>query len=340
MGKANRLAKRTALKALCIVLSLILAAGVLACMYVDRMLGLIGRHPQEQETLSPEELHAIENQTDPIDGDFTGPVIDPADVTWATEPNDMIRQEHITNILLIGQDRRPGEGRQRSDAMILCTINTKTKALTMTSFLRDLYVQIPGYRDNRLNTPYALGGMELLKETLKRNFGVEVDGCIEVDFSQFEKIIDLMGGVDIELTLAETDHMYRYNGLSLRPGMNRLNGEAALAYSRIRYIGTDFGRTNRQRTVLTALLEQCRNIGPGKMHSLLEGVLGLVTTDLSNGQILSLALECFPMLTDVKIKNQYVPAEGTYQFANIRGMSVIVADLEANRQLLADTIME
>ena len=209
----------------------------------------------------------------------------------------------------------------------------------MTSFLRDLYVRIPGYQDNRLNTPYALGGMELLKETLKVNFGVQVDGCIEVDFSQFEKIIDLMGGVDISLTSAEAAYL-NGQGFSLKEGVNHMNGKAALAYSRIRYIGTDFGRTNRQRTVLSALVEQSRNIGLSKMHSLLEGVLGLVTTDMSNGQILELALECFPMLTDMKVKTQYIPAEGTYQFASVRGMSVIVADLEANRQLLEDTITE
>lgn len=341
MKKANkkRSAATTALKVICIVLVLILAGLLLAYTYVDRMLGLIGRQPLQQETLSSSQLHEIENQTDPIDEDFTGPVIDPTDVTWSTEPAEVIDEEHITNILLIGQDRRPGQGRQRSDAMILCSINTETKTLTMTSFLRDLYVQIPGYQDNRLNAPYALGGMELLKETLKLNFGIQVDGCIEVDFSQFEKIIDLMGGVDISLTSAEAAHLNN-QGFSFKEGVNHMNGEAALAYSRIRYIGTDFGRTNRQRTVLTALVEQSRNIGLSKMHSLLEGVLGLVTTDMSNGQILELALECFPMLADLKVKTQYVPAEGTYQFANIRGMAVIVADMEANRQLLVDTIME
>lgn len=342
MKKANkrRAAGSAVVKALCVILALILAGLLVAYIYVDRMLGLIGRQQIQQETLSPSDIHEIENQKDPIDENFTGPVIDPTDITWSTEPVDVIEEAYITNILLIGQDRRPGQGRQRSDAMILCSLNTKTKTLTMTSFLRDLYVQIPGYQDNRLNAPYALGGMELLKETLKLNFGVQVDGCIEVDFSQFEKIIDLMGGVDIELTAAETAHMYRYNKISLQPGMNHLSGKEALAYSRIRYIGTDFGRTSRQRTVLTALLEQSRNIGLAKMHSLLEGVLGLITTDMSNGQIIELALECFPLMKELAVSSQYIPAEGTYQFASIRGMSVIVADMEANRRLLADSIMK
>lgn len=332
--------KRTALTVLCVILALVLVGAFMVCVYIDRMLGLIQRQPAQQETLSSNQIQDIENQTDPIDSDFTGPAIDPTDVTWSTNPVEVIEQEHVLNILLIGQDRRPGQGRQRSDAMILCSINTETKTLTLTSFLRDLYVQIPGYQDNRLNAPYALGGMELLKRTLKHNFGVSVDGCLEVDFSQFERIIDLMGGVDIELTSAEADHLNRGYGFGLKAGINHLNGQQALAYSRIRAIGTDFGRTNRQRTVLAALVEQSRNISLKQMNSLLEGILGLITTDMSNGQIMKLALESFPMLTDLKVKTQYIPAEGTYQFASIRGMSVIVADMEANRQLLANTINE
>ena len=339
MGRKKFKGKRAALTVCCIFLTIVLVGLLLACVYANRMLGLIQRQPALQETLSSSEQHEIENQTDPIDEGFTGPVIDPTDVTWSTVPVEVIEEEHIINILLIGQDRRPGQGRQRSDAMILCSINADTNTLTMTSFLRDLYVQIPGYQDNRLNAPYALGGMELLKETLKLNFGIVVDGCIEVDFSQFERIVDLMGGVDISLTAAEAAHLNK-SGFGLTEGVNHLNGKAALAYSRIRYIGTDFGRTNRQRTVLSALVEQSRTLSLKQMHNLLEGILQLITTDMSNRQIIGLAVDSFPMLTTLKVKTQYIPAEGTYQFASIRGMSVIVADMAANRAILADTIME
>lgn len=340
MNSKKRSRKTKARKILGVFLVLVLVIVLGAYAYVDRMLGLIQRQPAIQETLSSEQIQEIENQTDSVDEGFTGPTIDPTDMTWATDVEQILQEEHVINILLIGQDRRPGEERQRSDAMILCSVNTQTNTLTMTSFLRDLYVQIPGYQDNRLNAPYALGGMELLKETLKVNFGVVVDGCMEVDFSQFEKIIDLMGGVDITLTSAEAGHLNQNYGFALHAGENHLNGQQALAYSRIRYIGTDFGRTNRQRTVLSALVEQSRMISLKQMKVLLEGILGLMTTDMSNKQILDLALEGFPLLRDLKVNTQCIPAEGTYQFASIRGMSVIVADLEANRQLLRDTIME
>ena len=339
MDKASKRGASSVRKVLFIMLLLVLAAILIVSVYVNKMLGLIERKPVQDETLSSSQLQEIENQTDAIDDSFTGPVIDPTDITWSTEPVEVIEGKHMKNILLSGQDRRPGEGRQRSDAMILCSINTKTKTLTMTSFLRDLYVPIPGYQDNRLNAPYQYGGMELLKETLKLNFGVQVDGCIEVDFSRFEKIIDLVGGVDIDLTLSEAMHLNN-QGFYLREGMNHMNGKAALAYSRIRRIGTDFARTNRQRTVLEAIVNQSRNLSLGQMHSLLEGVLGLVATDMSNKQILELALECFPMLKDLELKTQYIPAEGTYQFVSIRGMAVIMADMEANRKILVDSIME
>lgn len=340
MRKKQQSCKRIVLKLLCALLALILVGLLFGYAYIDRMLGLLGRQPNTNQTLSAAEIEEIQNQTDPADEDFAGPVIDPTDVTWSTEPAEVIEEEHIINILLIGQDRRPGEGRQRSDAMILCTLNTETKTLVMTSFLRDLYVQIPGYKDNRLNVPYALGGMELLKETLKHNFGIRVDGCVEVDFSQFERIVDLMGGVDISLTASEVSYLYNNYGYMLKEGINHLNGQQALAYSRIRYIGTDFGRTNRQRTVLSALLEQCKDLSITQMHNLLEGILQLISTDMSNGQILDLVFTAFPMLSGLQVKTQHIPAEGTYRFASIRGMSVIVADMEANRRILAESIME
>ncbi|MFQ9799037.1 MAG: LCP family protein [Clostridia bacterium] len=100
----------------------------------------------------------------------------------------------MVNILLIGQDRREGEGRQRSDSMILATINKKSQSIYLTSFMRDMYVPIPGYSDNRINAAYAFGGMDLLDDTIETNFGIHIDGNVEVDFSGFKTLIDMMGG--------------------------------------------------------------------------------------------------------------------------------------------------
>ncbi len=333
--KKRHPAKRILITVLIVLLALILIGGIFAVVYMNSLLGNINRYTEPTDTLSSQEIEQIENETEEADVAFTGPVMDPTDVTWETEPPEIIKAEHIVNILLIGQDRREGQGRQRSDTMILCTINKNTKTLTMTSFLRDLYVQIPGYKDNRLNATYAFGGMNLLNKTLERNFGIQVDGNIEVDFTGFKKVIDLMGGVDISLTEAEAGYLNRLHDLALKKGTNHLDGSVALDYARIRKLDSDFGRTNRQRKVITALVEKATRMNLTQLNELLGTMLGLVTTDMTNDQLLGYVMELFPLLTDLKIDTQHIPAAGTYKSAKIQGKAVLVPDLEANRKILA-----
>lgn len=326
--------KRTALTILCIVLAVVLLGLVAGAAYLDGMLGLI--HREEAPGLTPSELDALMQQEA---GAQTGPVYDPEDITIPQAPENMPSGEGILNILLIGQDRREGSGRSLSDAMILCTLNRNTGVLTMTSFLRDSYVRIPGHGNNKLNAAYPLGGMTLLDATLEENFGVRVDGNVEVDFSQFRRIIDLLGGVEISLTEEEVQHLAREYGFQLREGVNRLNGEEALGYARIRKLGTDFARTERQRKVLTALIGQFRRAGLLKLHKATRELLKLITTDMSNSRILALAVELAPMLDDLEIRSQHIPAEGTYRFGNAgKVTSCIFLDFEANRALLAETL--
>lgn len=107
---------------------------------------------------------------------------------------------NIKSILLIGQDKREGESRQRSDSMILATLDKDQGTVSLTSFMRDLYVAIPGYSTTRINAAYAYGGMDLLDQTLEENFGVKIDGNVEVDFEVFQVLVDKVGGIDLELT--------------------------------------------------------------------------------------------------------------------------------------------
>lgn len=331
---------RIILIVLCSLLAVTLVALIAGTIYLDRMLNRINRVEPTVPTLSQEEIDKIENpEPDETTPEETFEVVEPEDVTFSTEPVEEIDSVNLVSILLIGQDRRPGEGRQRSDAMILCTINKEKKTLTMTSFLRDLYVPIPGYMDNRLNAAYALGGMPLLDQTLTTDFGVQIDGNVEVDFSEFSQIIDLMGGVDIALTSREANYMNSHNGWSLVEGLNHLDGEKALTYSRIRYLDSDFGRTNRQRNVLTALVNSSKNMSIPQMTSLLENLLPLVTTDMDNATIMGYALDLFPLLSDITIQTQHIPADTDYYGASIRGMSVLVPNLERCRQLLQNTLI-
>jgi len=257
-------------------------------------------------------------------------VIAPEDVTWNGDMFEAINNGGLLNILLIGQDRRPDEGRQRSDCMILCSLNPETKELSMISFLRDLYVQIPGHSDNRLNAAYVYGGFDLIKETLEHNFGVTVDGCLEVDFDSFEQIVDIVGGVDIELTSAEAEIV----GSGATEGLYHLNGAQALTYTRIRKIDSDFQRTARQRTLLNAVFSKMKGCTLTELMTLVSEILPLMTTDMSEEELMSFAFNLASSLSELKIENYGVPSSGNYQNATINGMAVLVPDLYEIKKLI------
>lgn len=247
----------------------------------------------------------------------------------------------LLNILLIGQDAREGDEHARSDSMILCTYNKATRELTMTSFLRDLYVPIPGYGSNRINASYAFGGAPLLKKTLEQNFNVAIDGCIEVDFEHFSGIIDQLGGVTIELRQDEAEVINRQTGSTLTEGMQQLDGFQALTYSRIRSLDLDgdFSRTNRQRKILNALVDSLRKTSVKELTPVIGKILPMLTTDLNRGQLFLYALEMLPHLSEIDIHSQKIPVDGTFTDQSINGMSVLVADMDAQRQHLRNTLL-
>lgn len=246
----------------------------------------------------------------------------------------------IVNILLIGQDAREGDEVARSDSMILCTYQKKTGKLIMTSFLRDLYVPIPGHSSNRINAAYALGGMELLEETLEENFALHIDGGVEVDFSQFSEIIDLLGGVELELRQDEAEMINEETGSSLTQGRQTLTGEQALLYSRIRSLDADgdFSRTDRQRKVLSAMVNVFQSSNVRELLALVEALMPMISTDMSKLQILALAAELLPQLSSVQISSQSVPSPELCSDETINGMAVLTADPEAIRELLRRTL--
>ncbi len=257
-------------------------------------------------------------------------VIDPEDIDWNADSFKALNNDGLINILLIGQDRREGESRQRSDAMILCSINPETSKLSMISFLRDLYVQIPGYEDNRLNAAYAYGGFDLLKKTLNLNFGISVDGCFESDFDGFKKIIDTVGGVEIVLTAKEAEIVG--NGAS--EGLCALDGEQALTYARIRKIDSDFQRTSRQRKIMGAVFEKAKTYTLPELAMFFSEIMPLMATDMTEDEIMTLALNLASSFSEIETSSYIVPAEGTYKNAMIRGMAVLVPDLAKIKKLI------
>lgn len=342
----NRFWLRGILIALCIFLTLTLALLITGTVLWEGKLGLMNYTP-DAPSLSEDEIQDILKETDAQDPEFTGPILSGSDVNWGENDVTISNSENIINILLIGQDKREGQGRQRSDAMILITVNKSAKTITMTSFLRDMYVKIPGYAPSKLTNCYAIGGMKLLNKTLEQNFGIQIDGNVEIDFNGFMAVIDLMGGVPITLTQEEATFLNN-NGnwdvavneerWDLKAGSNVLTGSQALAYARIRYIGMDFERTERQRKVLAALFEKIQDLSIAELNGLLNQVLPLITTDLQKGQITGYVFEFAPLLLDLNVQTQRIPADNTWHFAKVDGTSVIIVDFEKNRALLEQTI--
>lgn len=329
--------QKIGLSVLCGILALVLIVMVFATAYVHYLLSRINRVSGEDETLSSADAATLGDDVDP---DFTGPSVDHTDVTHSTVPEDELNKaEHIVNIMLIGQDRREGEPRQRSDAMILCTFNQENHTITMTSFLRDTYVQIPGYGGEKLNAAYAYGGFSLLKQTLAVNFGVHVDACAEVDFGRFKQVIDLLGGVDIELTEKEANHLNEKNGWNLPSGWVHMDGEEALQYARIRKIDMDAYRAGRQRKVLMALIDAYKNKSMSEMLGLVDDILPLITTDMTDSEIIGYVLDLFPLLASSTINTQQIPAAGTYEEMTVGKVSAAkVPDMETNRQILKEIL--
>ena len=307
---------------LIVILVLVLLATGAGLITANHYISKIKRVGDEIETVAPADE---DFETEPNEG-LTE--VAPEDVQWG-EIAPLLDDE-LLNILLVGQDRRPGEGRQRSDSMILCSVNVKQKKVALISFLRDLYVQIPGYTDNRLNAAYVFGGFPLLKSALSTNFGVSVDGCFEVDFNGFIALIDQIGGIDMTLTAAEAGRV----GRGTKEGMNHLSGEAALAYARIRKIDSDFERTNRQRKVLMAAFDKVKNCSLKEILSMVDQALPYLTTDMSTAKIISTVTKLFPLATSIDISTHYVPPDGTYSNVYIRGMAVLYPDLQAIRRIL------
>ena len=337
--------QRVSLSILCVILALVLFVMLFATAYVHHLLDLVTGNNNDDliATIDPTATIPPDPDHDP---DFSGPTVHPSDVTVNTipsQPAGSLQTEGIINIMLIGEDRRPGQGRQRSDSMILCSFNTKTNTITMISFLRDTYIpQIPGFKAEKLNAAYAKGGVNMLDQTMAAYFGVHVDANIAVQFDGFKGIIDMLGVVDIELTKKEVNHLNQNadiygNSWNLKVGMNHLNGEQALAYSRIRKIDMDAMRAQRQRKVLTALINAYKSKPVGEMLTLASDILktGFVQTDMTSSEVLSYVSQLFPMLATATINSQQIPAEGTYSSVNVGNVTATkVCDFEVNRKIL------
>lgn len=302
---------------------------------------------QDVKELEYHYMDWLQSQTGEEDSD-PGIVIELEKEPPAAEPLPP-EAEKLINILFLGTDERKQGTRGRTDAIIAVTINTEKKTITMTSFLRDVYVKLSGTNSyNRINAAYVFGGVGAVQNTITDYFGLEFDNYAQVNFSSFEKVIDAIGGVDMELTAKEVENLVKHTkldgGAVFDPAKQKvegtentyhLNGKYALRYCRDRYTGDgDFGRSERQRKVLMKIVEKAQSMSFGELMEFVPVVLPLITTDLTVADCTQLLASVGTSYSSYKIQSFRVPAEKTWSYARINGMSVLSVDFEANKRQL------
>ncbi len=319
---------------------LLLAVGITAAVYLSRI-----NYETEEDNQIKTELENVSSEV-------------------ATESNagQIEDTEQIKNFLLIGVENIGyGENSDKgnTDCLIVLSINQEKDTVKMISFMRDLYVTMPELnKATKLNNVYNNGGAKLLTQTIEKNFGITIDGRAVVKFSDFEKIIDLLGGVTVELTGQEARYLNSTNYISnpanrrMVEGKNHLNGNQALGYSRVRKIPTksgkngNEGRNERQRKVLMALYTKYKEKSLVKLTALVYDVLPLIyKTNISATD----AIDVVGAVKDMdikKIKSINVPKNGTFHSQHaVPGISTsvmndftIIDNWKANREWIKEFI--
>lgn len=262
-------------------------------------------------------------------------------------PNQYISDSELysdseqVNILLVGTDARENETKSRSDTMMLVTLDKKNGQIKLTSFLRDSYVQIAGKKKNKLNASYYFGGIQGLIDTLELNFKVNIPYYVLVDFEIFTEIVDQLGGITVDVSEKESYYTYHSGevGVPVRieAGENvLLNGEQALWYSRIRYLDSDFMRTERQRKVITAIVDKAKQQGLVDMIKLAQAIVPLVQTNMTADEMTKLGMDAvFKQAYNYPIVQQTIPAEGTWKSKTMSGAgNSLVMDIDENVKIL------
>ena len=171
----------------------------------------------------------------------------------------------------------------RSDCIIIASINKKTNDVKLTSVYRDTYVNIDGYGLDKITHAYAYGGPELAMSTLNKNLDLNITEFVTVNFETVETIVDAVGGISLTITDAEAGQIGLSSG-----GTYNLDGEEALAYSRIRKIDSDYQRTERMRTVLEAVFDKIKSLNISALSDLVDTILPLVSTNISSNEIIAM----------------------------------------------------
>lgn len=311
-----------------VILAVVILIGALGTWFVVSKMNKIQRAEKGDNQLSADDLNGMLVEDDTATEATTAPT--ETTVPKETSP-DYGKTGKVINVLLVGQDAREGEESKNADTMLLVTVNKETKKINMTSFQRDTLVYIPTVYDTngtphsgrtKMTLAYALGykwggdlgAMEIIDKVIERNFGAIVDKNIEVNMEAFDACINALHGVDIELNADEVkylnDYFKDYPERVYKEGVNKLDGWAAEMYARTRHSSNadnDFNRTNRQRAVVAAVLEKVKSMSLLEINSLIDELLPMVLTDMTNTDMTTYVAELLPLLPEMTLESLQCP---------------------------------
>ena len=297
----------------------------------------------EEETLSTEERTGVVVSADELDSIHS---------KMKNLVVETVSTDDIYNVLLIGVDRRDKSWNGNSDAMLLVSINKDKNKVSVTSLMRDTYVDIPGVGYKKLNAAYAYGAGPLLCETVTDTYKIDIDRYAAVDFFDLIGIIDLIGGVSLEISAREAEVANGYildmcnlmgvdgwdHQIPASGGFVRCDGVQAVAFARNRFVGnSDFERTERQRYVLSQIMAEVKQLSLAQMTEKMQGLMQYVTTNIPETEIWSMLAEV-PEILEYEFEMTRVPYDNMSSVIYVNGQDMLVPDWEPTLEKMHNTI--
>lgn len=319
----NKRKKKIIINVTICILSIVLAVGGALMVYAYNMLDSMNYDNGENESQG--------NESSDVDN-------------LSVYSGNLLNDPMVLNIMLFGSDSYSAGDGGRTDTMLMLSIDNRHKKLKLTSFMRDMWIQIPNHGSDRLNAAYAINGPALAVETIERNMGVHIDRYAVADFAGFEGIVNNLGGIDMYLTQSECVYLNTHcddpNPL-YGEGMHHLSGLQALNHARNRdSLGSDFDRTSRQRDVISAIVTKMKTANIVQITSIISQCGPLIKTNIKKNEIATLAPNALTYL-NYEIEELRIPEPGNYSNIVVNGAQVLgINDMERCRYDLARFIYE
>lgn len=359
--RKRKIIRRTVKIVLSVFCVVFIIAGILMLYYYDLLNAMIYKELDNPAT-SSQNGFSFSVPTDLSSSSVSsGSASSEAVSDWTVDLSDgttLLNDPMVLNVMLFGSDTRYADSTGNSDTMILLSLDNRHHKIKFTSFMRDTWINIPGYGANKMNAAYSFGGPSLAIETIQRNYGIKIDRYAIVDFASFTEIINCLGGIDIELTEFEIDYinwqMYENHQVNDRhyikakPGIVHLDGREALWHARNRDSAlSDFDRTSRQRQVVSTILNEFKDSSITTILDAVSKVGPMITTNLRKSEITTLVKNSLTYLSydqeeyslpDISSDNIVMANGFPTQYGNLDVL--LIPDWQRARRDLAGFIFE